>query len=153
MRSAGAPRPSLLLLRAASGPGLRPRAAPVLAGRRGDAGLPAEPPRPSRERRAVGGRGAAGIDGGVGRGAGPAAVRAEEEERLGDAGDAGTLRDLQDNRWDAVGVRLSWISFVRVGRWRNDCGRSQRLLALNLKKAVGLGGKMQPETDPVGQQE
>lgn len=105
----------------------------MLAGRRGDAGLPADPPRPSRERRAVGGRGAAGVDGGVGRGAGPAAVRTEEEEeRLGDAGDAGTLRDLLDNRWDAVRVRLSWVSFVRVGRrrnWGTRCGRSQRLMA------------------------
>lgn len=127
----------------------------MLAGRRGNAGLPADPLRPSRERCAVGGRGAAGIHGGVGRGAGPAAVRAEEEERLGDAGDAGTLRDLQDNRWDAVGVRLSWVSFVRVGKWRNQgtrCGRSQRLMPLNLKKGVGLRGRMQPETDPVGQQ-
>lgn len=58
----------------------------MLAGRRGDAGLPAGPLRPSRERRAGGGRGAAGTDGGVGRGAGPAAVRA------GGGGEAGRCR-------------------------------------------------------------
>lgn len=38
----------------------------------------------------------------------------------------GTLRDLRDNRWDAVGVQLSWAGLVRTGREMEKSGNALR---------------------------
>lgn len=93
----------------------------------------------------------------VGRGGELAAVRSEEEESLGDDGDGGTLLGPPGQLLGCGGYasylvsRLQGWGKVEIGE--RGSGRSLRLLTLDPKKPVGVGGKMQPETDPVAQQE
>lgn len=56
----------------------------------------------------------------VGRGGELAAVRSEEEERLGGDGDGGTLLGPPDNRLNAVGMHLPWtLVCTDEGVWKS----------------------------------
>lgn len=93
----------------------------------------------------------------VGRGGELAAVRSEEEERLGGDGEGGTLLGPPGQLLGCGGYAS--CSLARLHGWGNaeigaaGSSRRRRLLTLNPEKTVGVGAKMQPETDPVAHQE